>query len=59
MWLSDIANAVAILRERGYHETLIQKIVPFGNAIGFYTTYSTLLVVHRNGAIQEYEVETI
>jgi hypothetical protein len=59
MWLSDIANAIAILRERGYHTTLVKKIVPCENAIGFYTTYETLMVVYRNGLILEYEVENM
>lgn len=58
MWLCDLAKAIAILRERGYNETVYEKIVPNSDGgIRFYTTYRTVDVVYPNGLILGFHLE--
>ena len=55
MWLTDVKKLTALLYDRGYKDLVMEKIVPTQDSIAIYTTYHTVLYVHRNGLIQEFE----
>lgn len=58
MWLTDLQKAIAILLDRGYNETLVEKVVPSGDSnilAIFFTTYHTRVCVYKSGLIAEYD----
>ena len=57
MWLFEVKKLTALLYDRGYKDLEMEKIVPAQEGIAIYTTYHTVLYVHRNGFIQEFERE--
>ena len=57
MWLTDVKKLTTLLYERGYTDLVIEKIVPAQDGIAIYTTYNTVLYIHHNGLIQEFERE--
>ena len=57
MWLTDVKKLTALLYDRGYKDLVMEKIVPAHDGIAIYTTYHTVLYVHHNGLIQEFERE--
>ena len=59
MWLADVKKLTALLHERGYEDLIVEKIVPAQNGIAIYTTYHTILYIHHNGFIQEFEREDL
>ena len=57
MRLYDVKKLTALLYDRGYKDLVMEKIVPAQDGIAIYTTYRTVLYVHHNGFIQEFERE--
>jgi hypothetical protein len=57
MWLNDVKRLTALLYDRGYTDLVMEKIIPAHDGIAIYTTYHTVLYVHHNGFIQEFERE--
>lgn len=57
MCLADVKKLTALLYERGYEDLIVEKIVPAQDGIAIYTTYHTILYIHHNGFIQEFERE--
>lgn len=55
MWLTDVKKLTTLLYDRGYTDLVMEKIVPAQDGILIYTTYHTILYVHHNGFIQEFE----